>query len=77
MAATMCAILAGGGIRGGQTLGQTTARGEEPSSHPLGVGDLHATIYDILGIDFTTYLHDRTGRPVPIVEQGEVLRELF
>ncbi|MCH2119199.1 MAG: DUF1501 domain-containing protein [Pirellulales bacterium] len=73
----MCAILAGGGIRGGQTLGQTTARGEEPSSHPLGVGDLHATIYDILGIDFTTYLHDRTGRPVPIVEQGEVLRELF
>src|SRR5206468_572067 len=37
------AILVGGGIRGGQIIGSTTANGGEPKDRPLGPGDLLAS----------------------------------
>jgi uncharacterized protein (DUF1501 family) len=71
------AVLAGGGIRGGQTIGSTTADGGEPHTRPFGPGDLLASVYQVLGIDPQAALPDRQNRPIPIVPAGEPIRELF
>jgi hypothetical protein len=73
----MSALLSGGGIREGQVVGATTANGGEPRDRPLGPGDLLATIYRVLGIDPTQALPNRQNRPVPLVESGVPIRELF
>lgn len=73
----MTAVLSGGGIREGQIVGSTTADGGEPNERPLRPGDLLATLYQVLGIDPTTALQDREGRPIPLVDPGEPIRELF
>ena len=44
---------------------------------PLTPKDLLATIYRHLGIDYRAELHDFTGRPVPILAEGEPIRELI
>jgi hypothetical protein len=38
--------------------------------------DLAATIYTLLGIDPQRTLHTSDGRPVPINQEGTVIREL-
>lgn len=58
--------LAGGGVRGGQILGSSDALGEYPHEHPVTPADLAATIYSLLGIDPSTELHTRDGRPVRV-----------
>ncbi len=71
------AVLAGGGIHGGQVIGSTTANGGEPKDRPLGPGDLLASIYRVVGVDHHATVRDRQQRPVPIVESGEPIAELF
>jgi hypothetical protein len=39
--------------------------------------DVLATAYHLLGIDPHTLLNDRTGRPVPLVQDGSVVREMI
>jgi hypothetical protein len=38
--------------------------------------DLLATVYRHLGIDFRQTFQDYTGRPIPILNEGEPIREL-
>ncbi len=71
------AVLAGGGIRGGQIIGSTVANGAEPKDRPLGPGDLLASIYKVVGVDHQAMVRDRQQRPVPILESGEPISELF
>ena len=67
----------GGGIGGGQLIGGTDARGEEVTSGLIGPQDFLATIYRHLGIDYSSAtVPDRTGRPVPIVDNGTAVPEL-
>jgi uncharacterized protein (DUF1501 family) len=73
----MHAVLSGGGIRTGQVIGSTTADGGDASDRALTPGDLLASIYKTLDIDPQATVIDRQNRPVPIVEQGEPIRELF
>lgn len=73
----MFALVAGGGIKGGRIVGSTDARGERVKDRPLTPFDLHATIYHVLGVDRTTHFLDHSGRPVPIVDSGEPIAELF
>jgi uncharacterized protein (DUF1501 family) len=73
----MAVLLAGGGIRGGQIVGSTTADGSKPADRPLAPGDLLATIYRVLGIDHAATLPDLQNRPIPLVPQGEPIRELM
>ena len=73
----MFALLAGGGIRGGQVYGSTTRYGEEAKDKVVGVGDLHATMYQAMGVDPHLYFPHPTGRTMPIVPKGDVIRELF
>lgn len=72
----MHAVLAGGGIRGGQIVGSTQPDGSAPADRPLTPGDLLATIYQTLGVDPHTTIRDHLDRPVPLVQQGEAIREL-
>jgi hypothetical protein len=69
-------LVGGGGLRGGVVVGASDARAEKPADNPYGPEDLAATIYRQLGIrgdeEFTT----PEGRPVKIVNQGRVIREL-
>ena len=71
------AVLAGGGIRGGQVIGSTVSNGAEPKDRPLGPGDLLASLYRAVGIDHHATVRDRQQRPVPIIESGEPIAELF
>ena len=73
----MTALLAGGGIRGGQIIGSTTSNGSEPKDRPLGPGDLLASIYRVVGVDHQATVRDRQSRPIPILESGEPIAELF
>lgn len=56
-------VLAGGGIRGGQVYGSSDRLGAEPRDLPTGPADVHATIFQALGIPLDVLLHDNTGRP--------------
>jgi Protein of unknown function (DUF1501) len=69
--------LAGGGIRGGQVVGTTDAGGVEVTDRPVTVNDLFRTIYTTLGIDADHENMSRIGRPIKIVDGGEVIRELL
>jgi hypothetical protein len=70
-------LLAGGGIRGGQVIGQSDAVGEGPADRPVTPSDLAATIYTLLGIDPKLELHTADGRPVRVAPfEAEVVREL-
>jgi len=73
----MSVVLSGGGIRGGQIVGSTTADGGEPRDRPLVPGDLLCTIYHSLGINARQTIPDRLGRPTPLVSKGKPIRELI
>jgi hypothetical protein len=72
----MSVLLAGGGFRMGQVIGSTTAKGEVPQDRPLWPADVAATMYYHLGIEPSHSFVNTAGRPVPILNEGEVLREL-
>ena len=65
-------FLAGGGIRGGQVYGSSDRIGAEPRDLPTGPADVHATIFQALGIPLDAHLEDITGRRYPLTE-GRVL----
>jgi len=48
------AILAGGGVQGGQVIGSSDASGASPADRPIEPGELTATIYQALGLDLET-----------------------
>jgi hypothetical protein len=70
------AMLAGGGIRGGQAYGSSDKFGAFPRSNPVSPTDFAATIYHCLGVRSETELHDRLGRPMKVC-QGEPIRALL
>ena len=60
------ALLAGGGMVGGRTVGQTNALAEQPTEAPYFTEDLAATIYHSLGMPLDTTHQTPDGRPVQI-----------
>lgn len=70
-------LVSGGGLRMGQVVGATNARGEYPTTAPVTPPDVLATIYRHLGIDPSHHLTDSVGRPVPILAGGEPIRQLL
>ena len=73
----MSCFLAGGGVQGGRVIGSTDHLGESPKEHPLRPGDIHHTIYQVLGVDPSQHFLDHSGRPVVAVDHGDVIHELF
>jgi len=60
--------LAGGGIRGGQVYGRSDKIGAFPANLPCEPKDLHATIFEALGISPDSILHDNLNRPHQICD---------
>jgi uncharacterized protein (DUF1501 family) len=71
------ALIAGAGIRGGIVYGKTDSKAEYPQERTMSPEDLAKTIYMALGVDPEMFLTDRQGRPVPLVESGKAVQELF
>jgi len=73
----MSVLLSGGGLNVGQVIGSSTAKGEVPQDRPLRPYDVLATMYRHLGIDpHHQTFPDRSGRPLPLLSEGQVIREL-
>ena len=56
-------FMAGGGVKGGTTIGQTDELGLRVVDNRLHVHDLHATILYLMGVDHTRLLFKHQGRP--------------
>jgi hypothetical protein len=70
-------LLAGGGVRGGQVVGASDARGESPAERPVTPTDLACTIYTLLGIDPDMEFHTADGRPVRASQGGQPISEVL
>ena len=62
--------MAGGGVKGGQTIGATDELGLHAVEDRLHVHDLHSTILHILGVDHKKLIYEHKGRPERI-DQNE------
>jgi uncharacterized protein (DUF1501 family) len=71
------ALLAGGGLRTGMTVGQTNALAEQPTEAPYLTEDVAATIYHCLGIPLDTTHRTPDGRPIQVNYDGRLIRELI
>jgi hypothetical protein len=63
-------VIGGGGVKGGQAVGGTTADGATVKDRPVPVADFLATVCTALGIDITRSNPSNIGRPIRIVERG-------
>jgi hypothetical protein len=70
------ALFAGGGLRVGQVVGATDARGERPKTRAYGPQNVLATLYHVLGIDPAEMVPDFTGRPMHLLDKQEPIAEL-
>jgi hypothetical protein len=70
-------LFAGGGIARGRVVGRTDRHGATVTERPVSPKDVLATAYHLLGIDPHTMLTDRTGRPHPLVQDGQVVQEIL
>lgn len=70
------ALMAGGGLRTGQVVGATDARGENPQAQAYTPQNVLATLYRVLGIDPATTLPDHQGRPIYLLDDRRVVTEL-
>ncbi len=69
---------AGGGVRGGQTVGRSDPIGGVPAERPTDPGDVVATIFHSLGYNLEAHLPGPAGRPFPLVDFGkQPVKELF
>jgi hypothetical protein len=71
------ALLAGGGMKGGQVIGATDRHAATVLSRPVRYQDVFATLYRNLGIKAAaTTLTDPNGRPQHLLDAGEPIREV-
>ncbi|HEU4751894.1 MAG TPA: DUF1501 domain-containing protein, partial [Armatimonadota bacterium] len=70
-------LLAGGGIRGGQVVGESDAMGAYPVTRAVSPADVHATVFAALGYDPQGITYPSLdGRPLPLSE-GTPIHELL
>lgn len=71
-------FMAGGGVKGGQTVGATDEIGLHAVEDRLHVHDLHASILYLLGIDHWQLVYSNQGRPERATQnEGMVCKKLF
>lgn len=63
-------FLVGGGVRGGQVIGETDDSGGEVTSRPVNAQDFNATVCRILGIDYHKEYRSPDGRPMTFLDEG-------
>ncbi|MCZ2340849.1 MAG: DUF1501 domain-containing protein, partial [Bacteroidales bacterium] len=75
--AAMSALIAGGGLRMGQAVGATTARGERPKDRPYTVPNVLSTLYHAIGIDPSQTFPNGSGRPMYVLDARDPVTELL
>jgi hypothetical protein len=70
-------VMAGGGVARGRVYGSSDATASEPLDDPLTVEDWATTMYHCLGIVGDKELMAPGGRPIEIVNGGEIVRGLL
>jgi hypothetical protein len=73
----MFCLLGGGGMKGGQVIGESDETAGGPKSEAITPDDVAASFYQSLGIDTTKEYHTPSGRPVMIVRHGRPLAPLW
>src|SRR6476469_5525780 len=74
--------LAGAGIKTGQVIGASDERGANVTDRVVSMGDLYATIYQAMGIDWKREYMSPIGRPIKIANSlddrtGQPVKELL
>ncbi|MFM9116546.1 MAG: DUF1501 domain-containing protein [Planctomycetota bacterium] len=69
-------FLAGGGMKLGQVIGESSRYAEEAKDRPVHLQEVFATLYHNLGIDHATKVLDPSGRPQYLVDHRLPIREL-
>ncbi|MGF1581982.1 MAG: DUF1501 domain-containing protein [Gemmataceae bacterium] len=71
-------LIGGGPIRGGRIIGQSDELGYIPKRRPVTSGEVAATLFRGLGLDYHRELPGPQNRPLPMVDYGvEPINELF
>jgi hypothetical protein len=73
----MSALVAGGGLKMGQAIGASSARGEYPKDRPYKVPQLLSTLYHAMGIDPAYTFPNGSGRPMYILDDRNMVSELL
>ena len=73
----MGAMIAGGGLKMGQAVGTTTARGERPKDRPYTASRVLSTVYHAVGIDPGQTFLNGAGRPMYVLDDREPVSELI
>ncbi len=73
----MFCLMGGGGVKGGTVYGSTDAKGQRPKDKPVTPCNIHATIYEVLGIDPRLHLMGPEGRPIPVLDDPTPIKELL
>lgn len=73
----MFCLLAGGGMNGGQVIGESDETAAGPKAEAISPDDVAASFYKSLGIDATKEFYTPSGRPVMIVRHGKPLTQLW
>jgi len=68
--------LAGGGLKMGQVVGESSEKVEVPKTTPIAPQDLMATVFKVLGLPMELQFHDPAGRPTSMIDGGKVIGEL-
>jgi hypothetical protein len=71
------ALLAGGGLKTGQVVGETDRLAEAATGTPFVPSNILATLYKTLGISLNQTLPDHAGRPQFLLDEREPLRQLL
>ncbi len=70
-------LAAGAGIPGGPVIGSSDRLGAAPHERPVTPQDIAAALYTFLGLDPHQEYKSVDGRPSPMLDRGEPLRELM
>ena len=70
-------VLAGGGVKPGIILGSSDALAELPKDRPIFHQDIMATMYHLLGVDYTKSYLNEAGRPVQVLNYGKPIEEIL
>jgi arylsulfatase A-like enzyme len=70
-------LMAGAGVARGRVVGKSDKIAGTVAERPVSPKDVLATIYHLLGIHPETLLRDRTNRPLPLVMDASVLRDVL
>lgn len=69
-------LIAGGGVQGGRVIGKTDEHASEPIEDEVSIHDLHRTIFTLMGINTDKTYYTPLGRPVPVLEGGQLISGL-